>query len=238
MVATQQGGGRSDSPARRRLSPHQRRQAIWTAARDVVLSDGLQNLTHRSVAGRLRVTHALVVHYEPDIEALRVRVCAALLTEEFGQTRDRLAMHESAVSQLAELVRLLSRTGREDLAGVWLDAWSLGRRSPVLAGTVRGLMDSWQALVTGIVAAGRARDEFEISDPEACAWELIALLDGLNAHTMVSYGDPADYRFRIAALLEARLKLPPGTLNTSAPSSTTPSGAPPPHSEVDPQETS
>lgn len=232
MVRRPERDGPGTMRARTRLSPTERREHICIAACDLALTEGLQNVTHRSVAVRLGVTHALVVHYETDIEALRTRVCSRLLIGEMDEINAQLMRCETAVARLAQLIRILSCTGREEFAGLWLDAWSLGRRSPAMAEQIRAIMDKWQDMVTGIIMAGVARTEFSVADPEACAWEFIALLDGLNAHAIVSYGDPADYRQRLAAPLESRLGMAPGTLTQDgeivrpAESETPPLGAP------------
>lgn len=205
---TSQRDAPSAVPKRRRRSAAERRSSIDAAARDLALADGLQNITHRSIAGHLGITHTLVVHHAPDMGALRIRACEALLCEEYDAMDALASPHPSAIAQLSVLIRALGRTGREDYAGVWLDAWSIGRRDPSMARTVRSAMDAWQALIAAILTVGAENEEFSVDDPGACAWEFIALLDGLNAHTLVAYGDPADYPARLAAPLAARLSLP------------------------------
>ena len=210
------GGGTAG--VRRRLSPEKRREAIAAAAQQLALTEGLQNLTHRNVAAKLGVTHALVVHYEPSIESLRLRVYQDLLQSEFAAVSSQVARHPRAVHQLSELIRLTSRPGREDYAGVWLDGWSLGRRHPETADAVRHMMDRWQAMVAAILEQGDSDGDFDVPGADGCAWEIIALLDGFNAHTIVGYRDPRQYRERIAAPIEARLNVTPGTLTENPPS--------------------
>lgn len=199
-------------PKRRRLSAAERRTSIAAAARDLALADGLQNITHRSIAGHLGITHTLVVHHAPDAGAVRVHACDTLLREEYEAVEALTAGRSPATDRLAALIRELGRTGREDRAGVWFDGWSIGRRDPHMARTVRTAMDAWQRLIAAILTDGVSRGEFSVDEPQAAAWEFIALLDGLNAHTLVAYGDPADYPARLAAPLAARLSLPTASL--------------------------
>lgn len=205
-----EGGGTAG--VRRRMPPEERREAIAATARDLALTEGLQNLTHRNIAAKLGVTHALVVHYEPSIESLRLRVYQDLLQTEFMTVDSQVARHPKAMHKLSELIRVTSRPGREDFAGVWLDGWSLGRRHPETAEAVRHMMDRWQAMVAAILEQGESDGEFNVPGADSCAWEIIALLDGFNAHTIVGYRDPGQYRERVAAPIEARLNVAPGTL--------------------------
>lgn len=212
---TEPGTGTA-SGKRRRLSAVERRAAIAAAAQELALADGLQNLTHRSIAGHLGITHTLVVHHAADMGEVRAHACEALLREEFEDCEALTAPHATAVGRLAVLIDTLSRTGREDHSSVWLDGWSIGRRDPRMARTIRSAMDMWQEFIAAILTAGAEDGEFTVDDPQAVAWEFIALLDGLNAHTLVAYGDPADYAARLAAPLAARLCLPAEAL-TGAP---------------------
>lgn len=209
---------------RRRLSAAQRRAAIHAAAQELALTDGLQNVTHRSIAGHLGITHTLVVHHAADMGELRSHACESLLREEFQTCAALAARHSSAVRQLSVLIDTLSRTGREDHSSVWLDGWSIGRRDPRMAHTIRSAMDTWQEFIAAILTEGASREEFSVDDPQAAAWEFIALLDGLNAHTLVAYGDAADYPARLAAPLAARLSLPAAALTSSS----SPTGPAPP----------
>lgn len=213
---TAEGGG-ATAGVRRRLSPEKRREAIAVTAQQLALTDGLQNLTHRNIAAKLGVTHALVVHYEPSIESLRLRVYQDLLQTEFMTVTSQVARYPRAVHKLSELIRLTSRPGREDYAGVWLDGWSLGRRHPETAHAVRHMMDRWQAMVAAILEQGTSDGDFDVPGADSCAWEIIALLDGFNAHTIVGYRDPGQYRERISAPIEARLNMTPGTLTEDPP---------------------
>lgn len=211
--------GRTGPSSRpRRLSRAQRHQQIRDTAASQALRGGLQQLTHRGIASALGVTHALVAHYEPDMEALRAHVCGALLQEEFEYLQQHLEAVSDPVEGARTLIRLMSSPERSAHAAVWLDGWSLGRRHADMATVMRAMMQSWQELVSGLVSRGVASGAFANVDARACAWEAIALLDGLNAHMLVGYGRRGEYTERIAVPWEARLGLAPGTL--SAPSHT------------------
>src|SRR5699024_1476233 len=124
----------------------------------------------------------------------------------------RIADCAAAVEKRACLIRTVGTAGREDAAGVWFDGWSIGRRDPRTAAIVRAEMDEWQAFVAQILADGAEQGEFDLDSPQSVAWEFVALLDGLSAHTLVSYGDPADYPTLLASPLAARLGVPVSAL--------------------------
>lgn len=197
------------------MSAELRRTSIDAAARALALTDGLQNITHRSIAKHLGITHTLVVHHAPDMGDVRVRACMTLLEEEHRAVEALTVSHRSAVARLSVLIHELGRPGREEHAGVWFDAWSIGRRDARMAQTVQAAMDAWQRFITQILTAGIENGEFSVDDPQACAWEFIALLDGLNAHTLVAYGNPAEYPARLAAPLAGRLSIPAEALITA-----------------------
>ncbi len=196
----------------KRHRPADRLKQIREAAQSLAVEQGLQALTHRSLARRLGVSHSLVVHYVPELAALRAQAYGDLIRAELEEVREAIEDCDSALSRLARLIDLLSVTGREGSAAVWLDGWSIGRLDESMAQVVRQSMAEWQRFLEQIIEAGAAEGDFRVEDVSGCAWELIALLDGLNAHILVRFGNQEDYRLRIASPIEARLALPEGAL--------------------------
>lgn len=202
-----------------RKSPAERRTEVARAAAEIALAHGLDAVTLRAVAQRLAVTPALVAHYVASMDELRAATVTRLMSEELVAVRTAVDEQRDALSALRALLGALFRAGREPSAAVWLDAWSLGLRVPAVAQAVRDQMDDWQDFVSALLSGGCASGEFTTSDPDADAWQLIALADGLNAHSLVSYRDPAAREHLLAATLEHSLGLPAGAL---APSDRTP----------------
>ena len=62
---------------------------------------------------------------------------------------------------------------------LWLDAWSEASRRPSLQRVSRRLNREWQALVRSIIEIGVETGEFSTDDPDAAAWRLLSVLDGL-----------------------------------------------------------
>lgn len=65
---------------------------------------------------------------------------------------------------------------------MWADAFSLGRTNDSLAAAVRAVMDTWQALVVGVIEEGVASGEFTTDEPADVAWQFLGMVDGVNAH--------------------------------------------------------
>ena len=99
---------------------------------------------------------------------------------------------------------------------VWVEAWALGRRGEALAETVREEMDDWRAFVQGIVESGVAAGEFETDDAASVAWQLLGMIDGLNAHALVRWEDATDRGSRIGHAVEGMLGLGRGALAGTA----------------------
>jgi len=59
---------------------------------------------------------------------------------------------------------------------------------------------------------GSARGEFAVADSGALAWQLLAIIDGINAHAVVRYGDARGQRDLVRTVAEHELGLPAGAL--------------------------
>jgi AcrR family transcriptional regulator len=129
--------------------------------------------------------------------------------------RDEAAQATPATERLGALVHTLLDGSREDVTLVWVEAWALGRRNETLAAAVREQMDAWQAVMHDLIAAGTAAGEFDVDDPAAVAWQLIGMIDGLNAQALVRWGEGRSVLLTHA--LEGMLGLARGALAAPAP---------------------
>ena len=62
---------------------------------------------------------------------------------------------------------------------LWLDAWAEAARRPSLQQVSRRLNREWQALVRSIIELGVDTGEFTTDEPDAAAWRLLSVIDGL-----------------------------------------------------------
>jgi AcrR family transcriptional regulator len=206
-------------PARKkseRKSPAERSAEIADAARSIALEQGLAAVTLRSIAARIDVAPALVAHYEPNMEALIASTFAAVVGAETDEVVAMLATHATPRARLAALLQTLLDGTRDDVTLVWVEAWALGRRSSALAASVRRQMDAWQAVVQGIIEAGVAAGEFETDDAASAAWQLLGMVDGLNAQALVLWGAANERGSLISHAVEGMLGLGRGALAPSS----------------------
>ncbi|WP_022892563.1 TetR/AcrR family transcriptional regulator [Agromyces subbeticus] len=199
-----------------RKSPAERASEIADAARSIALEQGLAAVTLRSVATRIDVAPALVAHYEPNMEALVAATFAGVVSAEIDEVVSLLAEHPTPRERLAVLLTTLLDGTRDDVTVVWVEAWALGRRNDALAASVRQQMDSWQAVVQGVIESGVAAGEFETDDAASVAWQLLGMIDGLNAQALVLWGEAASRGSLIGHAVEGMLGMPRGALLVAA----------------------
>lgn len=195
-----------------RKSPAERAAEITDAARDLALEHGLSAVTLRGIAARIDVAPALVAHYEPNMDALIAATFATIVAAEIEEVDELLASLPTPTARIAVLIDTLLDGTRDDVTVVWVEAWGLGRRNDALAASVREQMDAWQEVVQGVIEAGVASGEFETPDAASVAWQLLGMIDGLNAQALVRWGDAGARGSLIGHALEGMLGMRRGAL--------------------------
>lgn len=196
-------------PARARRSGAERREQIAAAAERVARERGLDAVTLRAVAAEVGVGSALVAHHAPSMDDVVAAAFDAIVGAELADLEALRAGEPDAAAALRALVATLLDGGRSDVTLIWVQAWALGRRNAALAERVRAQMDAWTAFLERIIRDGAAAGRFRVEDPGAVATQLLGMIDGLNAHALVSWRDGAE-RVRLMTLsLEAMLGLAP-----------------------------
>lgn len=191
----------------RRMAPEARERAIREAAIAVAREDGIAGLTMRTIAARAGVTPALVAHYRPSMDAFVAEVFGAIVSAErvevFGALDGTTGMRE----RLAAVVETLLDPRRDDVTLVWVQAWAAGFRNEELAARVRDEMDAWRQGLEAVLAEGAETGEIPPSQIGVSAWLLLAMVDGMNAHSLVGWA-PDDRvalaRRMLAAALDHR----------------------------------
>lgn len=202
-----------------RKSPAERSAEIADAARHVALEQGLAAVTLRAIAARAGVTPALVAHYQPSMDALVASTFTAIVAAEIDEVDTLLARLPGPRERLGALLDTLLDGSRDDVTVVWVEAWALGRRNDALAASVREQMDAWQAVVQGVIEEGAAEAGFRTEDPAAAAWQLLGMIDGLNAQALVRWGDASARGSMIHGAVEGMLGLRRGALSGERPAS-------------------
>jgi AcrR family transcriptional regulator len=203
-----------------RRSPAQRRGQIADAARTLALEEGLAAVTMRAVAARAGVAPALVAHYVPSMDDLVASAFAEVVGVELDELH-RATAAGTPLEGLAALLRSLLDGTRDDVTLVWIEAFALGRRSEVLAAAVRDEMDRWQGVLRELLAGAVADGAVRIDDPADAAWQLLGMIDGLNAQALVRWGGAADRSALMLRAVEGMLGLPRGALDIRPETETT-----------------
>ncbi|MBT2517744.1 TetR family transcriptional regulator C-terminal domain-containing protein [Streptomyces sp. ISL-90] len=195
-----------------RKSPTERSAEIADAARDLALEHGLSAVRLRAVATRIDVAPALVAHYEPNMDALVASTFGTIVATELDEMEALIDALPTPSARLAALLETLLDGTRDDVTVVWVEAWALGRRNEALAETVREQMDAWQDVLQGVIEQGVTDGSFDTDDPAAAAWQLLGMIDGLNAQALVRWGDAGARGSLIHHAVEGMLGLSRGTL--------------------------
>ena len=208
----------SRAAAPRRLPPEERERSILRGAVTLATESGLEALTVRAIAARVGVTPALVAHYRPVMESFVAEVFTTIVAAERDEV---IASYDPGVDLRTNLLRLIETLlddSRDDVAMVWVQSWALGARNEALGARVRAEMDLWHSALEDLIARAIAEDpalhgrpEAPI-DPASSAWMLLAMVDGMSAHSLVHWAprDRADLARRtLSAVLDVPVEATP-----------------------------
>ncbi|MET0780623.1 MAG: TetR family transcriptional regulator C-terminal domain-containing protein [Microbacterium sp.] len=198
---------------RTRKSAAQRSGEILEAATLLAREQGLSALTLRAVAERAGVASGLIAHYQPSMDDLVARVYSDLVAAEIAEVDDLLAVCDGPVGRMAALIETLLDGTREDLTVVWVEAWALGRRNPALAVAVREQMDAWHRMVTAVIDEGCATGAFTTPSSSDAAWQLLGMIDGLNAQSLARGIEGEGYAPKMARAAEILLGAPAASID-------------------------
>jgi AcrR family transcriptional regulator len=200
---------------RTRKAPGERSTEILEAATELAREQGLSALTLRAIGERAGVASGLIAHYHPSMDDLVARVYGDLVSAEIREVEDLLAEREAAASRMAALIGTLLDGTREDLTIVWVEGWALGRRNPALAVAVREQMDAWHRLVSGVIDDGCATGDFTTPNASDAAWQLLGMIDGLNAQSLARGVEGEGYVEKMSRAAEILLGAPGGSIVSS-----------------------
>ena len=147
------------TPTHRRESSEDRRQAIATAARALIVEKGMEGLRTRDIAERVGINIATLHYHVPTKEALIGLVTEPMREGFRAQSIVRPRAHLTPGQQLEhefyDFAEMLSE--RRDVLIVLTELAERARRDPVVAAATRPMMRKWLAMLEELLAAG-ARD--------------------------------------------------------------------------------
>jgi AcrR family transcriptional regulator len=196
------------------MNPQDRREAIIDAALAVMLRKGIAATTVRDVAQQMGTSSGLIHHYFESMDDL----LAAAFDRAAGQDLELAVTAMRGGATPLDRLRLFFATyarAEQDWAfQLWLDAWAEAARRPAVQKTSQRLNVAWQELLVDVIEEGVADGSMSCADPQAAAWRILSLLDGLSLQAVAHRVDID--RFAViewsAAMAESELALPPRSL--------------------------
>lgn len=175
---------------------------IFEGAVGLARESGLESLTVRAVAQRVGVTPALVAHYRPVMDTFLAEVFGEIVGAEREEVMAEFGPERAVREDLFRMVETLLDGSRDDVTLVWVQAWALGVRNETLAARVRTEMDLWQSAIEEHLSRAVAAGEIAALRTDTAAWMLLAMIDGMNAHSLVKWAphDRADLARRVLSV--------------------------------------
>ena len=173
-----------------RIKADVRRDEILRATCREVIARGFASTRVGDVAAALGVSSGLVFYHFASKENLLGEAFRHAAEEHLDGLAATAAGGGSALERLDRILRLYFPAGSSEAWVLWIDAWSQALRDPELAKISRQLDLRWKQTMAAVIAEGVATGEFACPDPEATAWRLTALLDGLGVQVTVHRTTP------------------------------------------------
>ena len=191
-----------------------RREELLEATLDVVTRLGLAATRVADVASVLGVSPGLVFYHFGTKDALVAEAFAHAVQRDLDRIDAALARGGDPLVRLRRVLTLYGPTGSAQGWQLWIDAWSLAQREPVIRSVLRTMDRRWCAAMRAVVEEGVAEDLFACADPQASVARVSALLDGLSVATLVYRTvTRAQLRRWVAEAVAAELGLEPAQLS-------------------------
>jgi hypothetical protein len=189
----------------RNKNRHLDQEEVVTAAVGVAFDIGLHAVSPATVAARLAAPEKSVAAAWPDANELVATTFSRIVAAELAEVKREVLANPSPIQQLIVLLNTLAEPVRLDVDAVWLESWSLGRRNPALGDAVRAEEGAWHTFVAAVVRRGVKAGEYLDVDPDEVAAHLLAVIDGVNAYSLVGYRTDLDRLSLLKAVARTHL---------------------------------
>ncbi|MEU0569844.1 TetR/AcrR family transcriptional regulator [Nonomuraea sp. NPDC005983] len=165
----------------------ERRREVLSAARRVIVRDGIDAATTRAIAKEAGYSNGVLAHYFADKD----EILLSALSQSHQRIRERLTRKVEGVTGLAALRELLldnlpldaERTQETRLE---VSFWSRSLAAERLAEVQRAEAAELRAAVRGLLAEARAAGELATEENlDDLTEHLLALMDGLSLHLLL-----------------------------------------------------
>jgi AcrR family transcriptional regulator len=172
----------------KRATVEQRRQEILETTCQVVIERGFAATRVSDVASRLGVSTGLIHYHFESKELLFGEALRYAAQEDIIRLERRLARAPTALAKLDTMFTFDVPVAGEPSWLLWIDGWGEALRNPTMRRISQDLDLAWKDRLAEIIFSGVAAGEFSCPDPEATAWRLAGLLDGLGVQFTVHDG--------------------------------------------------
>lgn len=201
-----------------RMTPHDRRQAIVDAALEVALTKGLASTTVRDVAAEMETSSGLIHHYFDSMDDVLAAAFEKAAGADLAVTVAAVDEAQNPIDKLIAYLVSYTRVDQDWAFQIWLDAWAEATRRPALQRASVRLNIAWQQLLVEAIRSGVEQGLMTCDDPEATAWRILSLQDGLSLQ-VVAHGTVLDRMTVsewVARTMEVELGLEEGALARAA----------------------
>ena len=162
-----------------------RREEILAAAEAEVTRRGFARTRVADVAAALDCSSALIFYHFGTKEKLFAEALHHASARDLARLDDVVAKASDPVDGVRRILALYSPQGDANGWTLWVDAWSEALREPEMRATSRALDVRWKDVLADQIRRGNDEGLYADTDPDAAAWRLSALLDGLAVQVMV-----------------------------------------------------
>lgn len=184
-----------------------RREEILRATVDELTRRGITETRVADVAATLDVSPALVFYHFETKERLLAEAFAYAAREQLRALKLALERGRSAADTLLRIVRIYAPLGPAPTWRLWIDAWAASLRMPEMRRMSQRLDVHWKDAVVSAIDSGVRSGEFRCDDPDAAAWRITAMMDGLAIQNVVHRGLVTRRQMREWVLRQAALEL-------------------------------
>jgi AcrR family transcriptional regulator len=170
---------------KRKASVDERRIEILEATCDVVIERGFAGTRVKDVADRLGVSTGLIHYHFDSKDLLFAEAFRHAASADVDKLKTAVAAADGPMDKLDTALAYSTPTEAEPTMMLWIDSWGESLRSPGLRAISQELDDQVTDVVEDVIREGVEAGAWECSDPEASAWRLTALLDGLGVQVTV-----------------------------------------------------
>lgn len=162
-----------------------RREEILEAAAAEVTRRGFAGTRVADIASALGISTALVFYHFGTKEKLFAEALHHASQRDLGRLDAAAEKAKDPADGVRRILALYSPQGDSNGWTLWVDAWSEALREPEMRATSRALDLRWKDVLAEQIRRGNESGLFTCTDPDAAAWRLSALLDGLAVQVMV-----------------------------------------------------